>query len=126
MICSGPCAPAGAATSCRPTGRRASSTTTCSCACPRGAPGPFLVASTNCNGGIEELLSFAEPPDRDALWHWRCPDGEFEPRPLPALLASARTPHCFDPCELLAPDARSELKPEHRRRQRGGGWEPTF
>ena len=29
----------------------------------------------------------------------------------------------FDPCELLRPDARSELRPEYRTRQQGGGWE---
>jgi hypothetical protein len=28
-----------------------------------------------------------------------------------------------DPCELLAADARSELRPEYRKRQEGGGWE---
>ena len=33
------------------------------------------------------------------------------------------TVHFFDPCELLRPDARSEIRPEHRRRMRGGGWE---
>jgi hypothetical protein len=30
--------------------------------------------------------------------------------------------HWFDPCELLSHDARSELRPEFRRRQEGGGW----
>ena len=39
------------------------------------------------------------------------------------VLGVARSHHYFDPCELLVPDARSELRPEHRRRQRGGGWE---
>ena len=42
---------------------------------------------------------------------------------LPPMMGLARTLHYFDPCELLRPDARSELRPEHRRRQRGGGWE---
>ena len=42
---------------------------------------------------------------------------------LPPLLARATTVHYFDPCELLEPDARSEIKKEHRRRARGGGWE---
>ncbi len=37
-------------------------------------------------------------------------------------MARVRTPHWFDPCELLTPDTRSELRPEFRRRQRGGGW----
>jgi hypothetical protein len=39
-------------------------------------------------------------------------------------LAEARTIHRFDPCALLGADARSELKPECRKRQRGGGHEP--
>lgn len=91
---------------------------------PRGLPGPILVVSTNCNGGVKEVLCLQELPERDALWHARCPDGEFAPLPLPAVLGRARTSHWFDPCELLVPDARSELRPEHRRRQRGGGWEP--
>jgi hypothetical protein len=87
-----------------------------------GLPGPVLLVATNCNGGIKEVLCFASVPDRRALWHHRCPglpdfDGE-----LGAVLARAVTPHWFDPCELLGADARSELRPEFRRRQDGGGW----
>ena len=89
-------------------------------------PAPVLVATTNCNGGLKELLALDDVPSHDALWHARCPDNaEFAAEPLPAVRGRARTVHWFDPCELLAPDARSELKPEHRRRQRGGGWEPA-
>lgn len=87
-------------------------------------PGGVLVISTNCNGGVKEVSCFAEPPVRDALWHARCPDVPEFAGALPDLLARARTSHWFDPCELLAPDARSELRPEFRQRQRGGGWEP--
>ena len=94
---------------------------------PNGDAGvPVIVVSTNCNGGVKEVLGLAEEPDRDALWHARCPDGEFGDVALPEILGHARTVHWFDPCELLAPDARSELRPEFRRRQRGGGWEPTY
>src|ERR1700684_1422454 len=39
-----------------------------------GLAGPVLVVATNCNGGVKEVLSFAEVPDRHALWHHRCPD----------------------------------------------------
>lgn len=86
--------------------------------------GPVLVVSTNCNGGVKEIEAFAAVPDRGALWLDRCPTGDFEAKaPLPARLARLRTIHWFDPCELLRDDARSELKPEHRRRQSGGGWE---
>jgi hypothetical protein len=86
-------------------------------------PGRVLVVATNCNGGIKEVLCFADVPDRSALWHHRCPAlpdfvGELKP-----VLARSVTEHWFDPCELLATDARSELLPEHRRRQHGGGWE---
>lgn len=85
-------------------------------------PGQYLVISTNCNGGVKEVLCFDEPVDPSALWHFRCPENsEFSGR-LPALLASARTEHWFDPCELLAADARSELRAEFRDRQTGGGW----
>ena len=87
-------------------------------------PGDVLVVATNCNGGVKEVLCFAEVPSRDALWRWRCPESPDFAGVLPEMLGRAVTPHFFDPCELLAPDARSELKPEHRRRQRGGGWEP--
>lgn len=90
---------------------------------PSSLPGPILVVSTNCNAGIKEVLCFDRVPDRWALWHERCPDNpEFEGA-LPPVLACARTTHWFDPCELLVPDARSELRPEARRRMRGGGWE---
>jgi hypothetical protein len=86
-------------------------------------PGRVLVVATNCNGGIKEVLCFAEVPDRSALWHHRCPDvGEFA-GDLAPILARATTEHWFDPCELLGTDARSELRPEYRRRQEGGGWE---
>jgi hypothetical protein len=88
--------------------------------------GPVLVVATNCNGGVKELLAFADVPDRWALWRHRCPDvDEFGDDALPPLLATARTVHWFDPCQLLGPDARSELRPECRRRARGGGWEPA-
>jgi hypothetical protein len=86
-------------------------------------PGRVLVVATNCNGGIKEVLSFADVPDRSALWHYRCPDVREFDGELPPVLARATTEHWFDPCALLAPDARSELRPEHRRRQSGGGWE---
>jgi hypothetical protein len=87
-------------------------------------PGPVLVVSTNCNGGVKEVLCFGAEPDRWALWHHRCPDNaEFSGALLP-ILARARTAHWFDPCELLTDDARSELRPEARCRARGGGWEP--
>jgi hypothetical protein len=86
-------------------------------------PGDHLVIATNCNGGVKELLCFDRPPEASALWHWRCPEVAEFSGTLPPLLGRAVTIHWFDPCELLRPDARSELKPEFRRRQRGGGWE---
>jgi len=87
-----------------------------------GTPGPILIIATNCNGGVKEVLCFREMPDRFALWHHRCPDvAEFSGE-LPDVLASSRTVHWFDPCELLHPDARSEYRPEFRERQAGGGW----
>jgi hypothetical protein len=86
-------------------------------------PGRVLVVATNCNGGIKEVLCFEDVPDRRALWHHRCPNiREFDGQ-LGPILGRATTEHWFDPCELLAPDARSELRPEYRRRQDGGGWE---
>ncbi len=88
-------------------------------------PGTVLVVSTNCNGGIKELLAFDEVPDRRALWSYRCPRSGEPPAPL-RVLASCRTVHWFDPCELLGETARSEYRPEFRRRQEGGGWEPIL
>jgi len=85
-------------------------------------PGGVLVVSTNCNGGVKEVLCFEEPPDRWALWHDRCPEVPEFAGELAPVLGLARTSHWFDPCELLADDARSELRPEYRSRQRGGGW----
>jgi len=87
-----------------------------------GLPGPVLVVATNCNGGVKEVLCFEERPRHEALWHHRCPDNPEFSGALPPLLASARTIHWFDPCSLLTPDARSELREEFRERQRGGGW----
>ncbi|MDB4972611.1 MAG: hypothetical protein JWN48_952 [Myxococcaceae bacterium] len=89
-----------------------------------GLPGALLVVATNCNGGVKEVLCFDRMPDRYALWHMRCPENpEFEGE-LTGLLGAVRTLHWFDPCELLAEHARSELKASCRQRQRGGGFEP--
>jgi hypothetical protein len=87
-----------------------------------GLPGSILVVATNCNGGVKEVLCFAERPDRYALWHRRCPENPAFSGNLPELLASSRTQHWFDPCDLLKPDARSELRSEFREAQTGGGW----
>ena len=87
-----------------------------------GLPGPVLVISTNCNGGIKEVLCLEERPKRWALWNHRCPDNDDFTGQIPDIVGTARTAHWFDPCRLLSPDARSELRPEYRRRQRGGGW----
>lgn len=84
--------------------------------------GTVLVVATNCNGGVKEVLAFDRVPERLALWHWRCPENpEFSGAFVPPL-GSAVTEHWFDPCELLLPNARSELRAEHRERQCGGGW----
>jgi hypothetical protein len=85
-------------------------------------PGRVVVVATNCNGGVKEVLCFAEPPPRGALWSMRCPGNPDFPEVPAAPLARSATLHWFDPCELLLPDARSELLPEHRARQEGGGW----
>lgn len=87
-------------------------------------PGRVLVISTNCNGGVKELLCFGEVPDRWALWHNRCPDNPEFSGQLPPVLGVERTVHWFDPCRLLEPEARSEYRQEFRERQRGGGWKP--
>lgn len=87
-----------------------------------GVDGPIVIIATNCNGGVKEVLVFAELPDRAALWHSRCPHSPEFAGELPPLLDSARTQHWFDPCTLLADDARSELRAEFRERQAGGGW----
>jgi hypothetical protein len=84
-----------------------------------------LVVSTNCNGGVKEVLAFEQAPERSALWHQRCPESPEFSGELPPLVSRARTAHWFDPCELLGPDARSELRPGCRTRQPGGGWMPV-
>lgn len=89
---------------------------------PADIPGPVLVISTNCNGGVKEVLALADVPDRYGLWHHRCPDNPEFSGPAPAILDSARTPHWFDPCNLLKPESRSEYRAEFRARQRGGGY----
>ena len=85
--------------------------------------GVVLVVATNCNGGVKEVLAFETVPDRWALWRWRCPHVADFTGELPALRGRAITHHWFDPCDLLATDARSELRAEFRERQRGGGWQ---
>jgi hypothetical protein len=94
------------------------------CDASSALPGAVLVVATNCNGGIKEVLCFETVPDRAALWHHRCPAVAEFTGDLAPILARAVTEHWFDPCELLAADARTELRAEHRQRQLGGGWEP--
>jgi hypothetical protein len=90
---------------------------------PKGdLPGAILVVATNCNGGVKEVLCFADVPQRVALWHARCPENPEFSGALPVLFASAKTAHWFDPCELLHANARSEYRAEYRERQSGGGW----
>lgn len=85
-------------------------------------PGDYIVVATNCNGGVKEVLCFSEMPSHGGLWKARCPqNAEFEGF-LPSLLGRSITHHFFDPCDLLKSDARSELRPEFRERQPGGGW----
>jgi len=88
----------------------------------KGLPGPVLVVATNCNGGVKEVLSFAEVPSREALWHFRCPQVPEFTGPPAKVLGRSTTMHWFDPCDLLGPDARSEYRAEFRARQPGGGW----
>lgn len=84
--------------------------------------GDVLIIATNCNGGVKEVLCFERPPERSALWHSRCPQNPEFSGVAPAPLGAIRTEHWFDPCELLAADARSEYREEFRVRQCGGGW----
>lgn len=91
-----------------------------------GLPGKVLVVSINCNGGVKEVLCFAKVPERGGLWRMRCPEISEFSGTIPRVLAIARTSHWFDPCELLTPTARSELKEEFRERQFGGGWVPRM
>ena len=82
-----------------------------------------LIISTNCNGGVKEVLLLEQTPTQEQLWHWRCPDNpDFLGDPI-QVVEHLKTEAWHDPCEVLVPDARSELRPEFRRRQKGGGWE---
>jgi len=65
---------------------------------PRSLPGAFLVVSTNCNGGVKEVLCMAREPDVMGVWRWRCPDNADFGGEVPEILAVARTVHFFDPC----------------------------
>jgi hypothetical protein len=85
-------------------------------------PGAYLVVAANCNGGVKEVLAFSNAPERAALWHFRCPEANEFAGELPPISERVVTPHWFDPCELLSTQARSELRPEFRVRQPGGGW----
>ena len=59
---------------------------------------------------------------RYALWHHRCPSNPEFSGELTAVLDVSTTVHWFDPCALLSDHARSEIRPEFRERQAGGGW----
>jgi hypothetical protein len=84
--------------------------------------GNVFVVSTNCNGGVKEVLCLEDVPDRWGLWHYRCPENPEFSGPSPKVVGFARTTHWFNPCELLKQENRSEYLEEFRRRQRGGGY----
>lgn len=86
-------------------------------------PGSVWVVSSDCNGGLKEVICLAEVPSRWGLWHHRCPDHPDFSGALPWVYAWIKTSLWFDPCSLLGPDAPSEIKPAFRQRQWGGGWE---
>lgn len=80
----------------------------------------YYLISTNCNGGIKEVIHYDRMPDRSELWRWRTEEnGTWL---LAGLLETVVTVHWFPPTELLYEDARSEILPEYRERQEGGGW----
>lgn len=85
----------------------------------------IIVITTNCNGGIKEVIQFESMPDRSALWHWRVPNSPEFSGELPKIIGWATTEHFFNSEELLREDARSELKEEYKKRQEGGGWIST-
>src|SRR5688572_8215424 len=57
----------------------------------------IIVVATNCNGGVKEVLCFATVPDRQALWHSRCPDNPEFRGEIPPVVAASRTEHWFEP-----------------------------
>jgi hypothetical protein len=78
---------------------------------PASIPGSVLVVATNCNGGVKEVLCFAQRPSLSALWHHRCPENVEFSGTLPPILASSTTLHWFDPCAPLTEQARSGTHP---------------
>jgi hypothetical protein len=67
----------------------------------RDLPGRVLVVATNGNALIKEVLCFAAVPDRDALWHHRCPEVMEFTGELAPILARATTEHWVEPGEVL-------------------------
>ena len=61
----------------------------------------ILVIATNATGGVKEVYAFDEAPERDALWHYRCPEMVPYAKSLPGLRACARTGHWSDPRTIL-------------------------
>ena len=65
--------------------------------------GRLLLVSTNCNGGIKEVLAFAPGaavPSREAVWDYRC-----DRAALAGLVEATRTVHWCDPREVLEDSA---------------------
>jgi hypothetical protein len=63
--------------------------------------GEILVISTNCNGGVKELITLDDVPDQSALWHWRCPALPQFQGTLDDIRGVARTIHWSEPSRLL-------------------------
>lgn len=75
----------------------------------RDLPGPVLVVSTNCNGGVKEVLCFSDPPSQEELWDLR--DENLETDELPVVLAAARTIHWVDPISLIRRPTMVDMRP---------------
>lgn len=79
-------------------------------------PGEFLIVSTNCNGGVKEVICTDAMPTHGGLWRMRCPEKSELDGEIPKVLDRATTVHWFEPSELFRPDVRSELRPEFRKK----------
>ncbi len=75
----------------------------------KSLPGPVLVVSANCNGGIKELLCFDTAPSEEELWTLR--DENLATDELPAVLAAAKTIHWVDPIGLVRRPTMADMRP---------------
>ena len=92
---------------------------------PGGLPGSILVVAVHSTGSVKEMICFASPPERNALWQHRCRNLDSRRSLLPPMLARTRHAHWAEHDNLLASRMQAAHRSPHKRGQEPAGGRPS-